>query len=72
LSEDVTENVGILYDPTTPDGLYKALQQSLAKNLAQMGQNALQQAQQRTWKQMAEKTLVAYSLSLLKSPLASS
>lgn len=63
LAEDVTPDVGVLYDPADTDGLFRALQQCLAADLAQMGRNAAQRARQLTWDGMAEKTLAAYGRS---------
>lgn len=60
LTEDVTPDVGVLYDPAHPDDLYRALQHCLKVDLVQMGHNAMQRAHRLTWEQMAEKTVAAY------------
>jgi glycosyltransferase involved in cell wall biosynthesis len=60
LSELITSETGILYDPFEPDGLYKALLQSLSTDFKSMGENAYERATQFTWDEMARKTLQVY------------
>jgi len=52
LSEVITEDSGILYDPTDPDGLYKALIHALSIDLESMGQKAAERVQLFTWEKM--------------------
>jgi len=62
LTEVVTLGVGSLYDPTDPQGLYKALLRARTADLETMGQNAYKRATELTWTDMALKTLRAYRL----------
>lgn len=60
LTDLITADTGILYDPSQADGLYRALVQALLQDLQAMGQNAYKRAAQFTWEEMARKTLQAY------------
>lgn len=60
LTEMITTDIGVLYDPLDPDGLYKALLQAQSLDLETLGQNAYEQATRLTWADMAQKTLRVY------------
>lgn len=60
LPELVPPNAGFLYDPQDPEGLYKALQQSLHAPLDAMGKCALEVATQYRWDMTAEIIASAY------------
>jgi glycosyltransferase involved in cell wall biosynthesis len=60
LSELITPETGILYDPFSDDGLYRAIVEAFSQSLEATGENAFQRAAGFTWDQMAKKTLQAY------------
>ncbi|HEY9709635.1 MAG TPA: glycosyltransferase family 4 protein [Oculatellaceae cyanobacterium] len=60
LTELITADTGVLYDPSEVDGLYKALLQALLQDQKTMGENAYKRAAQFTWEGMARKTLQVY------------
>ncbi|MEJ2706166.1 MAG: glycosyltransferase family 4 protein [Anaerolineales bacterium] len=60
LREVVTEDCGILYDESDPQGLFGALQESLDLNLDKLGCGAYSRAREFTWMQMVNRTLQAY------------
>ena len=54
-------SAGVLYAPSDPKGLYKALTYCMSLDLYEMGQAAFEQARKFTWENMAERTLLAYN-----------
>ena len=60
LSEVITSETGSLYDPTDPQGVYKALLHTLSLDLETLGQNAYKRAAQLTWADVVSKTLQVY------------
>lgn len=60
LKEVITENSGILYDESDPDGLSAALKASLEVDLERLGSGAYSRAREFTWMQMVDRTLLAY------------
>jgi glycosyltransferase involved in cell wall biosynthesis len=60
LSEVITSETGSLYDPTDPEGVYKALLHTLSLDLETLGQNAYKRAAQLTWTDVVGKTLRVY------------
>jgi beta-1,4-mannosyltransferase len=63
LTELITSEVGILYDPSYDRGLYDALCLSLDLDIVAMGGAAYLKAKEFSWQQTAKKTLVAYGFS---------
>lgn len=60
LTEVITSETGVLYDPSEMDSLYTALLHALSQDLRTMGENAYKRAAQFTWEDMAGKTLKVY------------
>ena len=60
LTEAIKTDTGLLYDPSDPDGLYRALLHCQLLDLETLGQNAYEQATRLTWTDMAQKTLRVY------------
>ncbi|MEJ2598003.1 MAG: glycosyltransferase family 4 protein [Anaerolineales bacterium] len=60
LKEVITENSGILYDESDPDGLCRALKASLEVDLERLGSGAYSRAREFTWMRMVDRTLQAY------------
>lgn len=63
LPEVLTEDAGIIYNPTEPDALYRALKRASSLDPQEsdaLGRKAYKLASLHTWEEMAHKTLAVY------------
>jgi beta-1,4-mannosyltransferase len=60
LTELLSPDAGVLYEPREPDALGAALRHCLTADLAAIGQAAFERVRNRTWQAAAQQTLAAY------------